>query len=486
MAPWIGRLSKYKQSIAGIVFIFSGLAHGLSFSVSGASYWTQDTTDASSKSKVLVNAGYAIPSLCTTQDNVTTCNSCTGKNITNSSNQSVPAPCNEQSIYENLQFIVQVDSDNANINELTVGVAKATEYTANSIQGLSPNKVSGRTYALQATWSQVVAALGMSFTCTSGTQCGGTKLLYLGPIKDDKFVEYVTIEIKFSIINYSSSSSPGNGLTKGIAPICAPDAEGSLVSSVTSEGLCYYEMFPGDGKAYITNLIAGWGGSSPTDADTSLNYTNLVMYYAEVANGASEFDTLKSITNASSKSLVSLNNVDGDPLSDYKVGQLENGEVGAERKYCFVSALQDATGNIFYFLDVQKIHADSSTFDVGKYGLFCASPSEVVGVLSDKDCFIATVAFGSRHHPFLDILREFRNTYMHPHPLGKKFIKLYYTYGPQWAKRVSEYPVAKVIVKIGLLPVVGLTYLILNPLWFVVLGSLLAVGYVYRRRRGVV
>jgi hypothetical protein len=451
------------------------LAYGFSMSVTGAS--SSAVLDPAAPSVLTVNGGYAIPSHCATRDGSTTCNSCNGVNIEVASGTNAPAPCNPNSIYDELPLIVTVESDKTDISTLAMGVAKASEYSGNQIDGINLVAVNGRTYTFQATWAQLATAFSLSFTCTT-QPCGGLKTLYFGPVKDDKFVEYVTLKINFSIVNYSSLSTPYNGITKGLATWCTPTSLDPLTSNVASTGLCYFEMFPGDEKAYIANFIAGWG-SSPVDPDTSLTYANLTMFYAEKAAGASVLETLKSVTNLSAHSSVGLATTVGDPLSSYKIEGLENSSADVAKTYCFVPALQDATGTFLYFLNFQ-----ASGITPEQFNGMCASPSEVVGILSDKDCFIATVAFGSRNHVFLDVLREFRNKYLHPFSWGKKFIKFYYANGLTWAKSISENTLAKAVVKVTLLPIIAIAFLVLNPLWLCVVSGFGFLGYRRWMRRG--
>ena len=43
-------------------------------------------------------------------------------------------------------------------------------------------------------------------------------------------------------------------------------------------------------------------------------------------------------------------------------------------------------------------------------------------------CFIATAAYGSPFHPHLDILRDFRDTYLIPSKFGRLLVKFYYSF----------------------------------------------------------
>lgn len=466
------------QKILIVCFLLaqSYLAYGFSLTVTGASISAvEDPTNA--PSTVTINAGYAIPANCTTRDGTNTCNSCNGVNIEVSAGTQAPAPCNEKSIYEELPLVVGIESDAATIGTLPVGISEAADYSEKPITSIVLPAVNGQSYVFRATWAQLATVFGLDFNCTT-SPCGGTKTIYFGPVKDDKFVEKVTLKINLSIVNYTNLTTPYNGITKALATYCPPTSFDPLTSSTASNGLCYFEMYPGDEKAYITNFIAGWGGS-PVDPATSLTYANLAMFYAEKPSGGAALDALRSVTNASAKAFIGLTDKAEDPLSSYKVNGLENGTVDTTRTYCFVPALQDATGTFIYFLDFQTAGIDTATYEK-----MCASPSEVVGVLSDKECFVATVAFGSRNHIFLDVLREFRNKFLHPYSWGKQFIKFYYKNGPGWAKSISENFWARSTVKIVLIPVIALAYLFLNPLWLFVLGGVGFLGYRRRRQKG--
>jgi len=73
-------------------------------------------------------------------------------------------------------------------------------------------------------------------------------------------------------------------------------------------------------------------------------------------------------------------------------------------------------------------------------------------------CFIATAAYGSPMHPHLDILRDFRDKYLMPSKVGRKFVEFYYEYSPWAASFISKHKVLKVVVRIHLLPVVLFCY----------------------------
>jgi subtilisin family serine protease len=72
-------------------------------------------------------------------------------------------------------------------------------------------------------------------------------------------------------------------------------------------------------------------------------------------------------------------------------------------------------------------------------------------------CFIATAAYCSPYHRCIDPLRAFRDEYLLAHPIGKKWVQLYYRYSPPVARFMADHPAIKKGVRIGLYPFVALT-----------------------------
>ena len=79
-----------------------------------------------------------------------------------------------------------------------------------------------------------------------------------------------------------------------------------------------------------------------------------------------------------------------------------------------------------------------------------------------KGCFIATAAYGSPLHPYLDILREFRDKYLMPNRFGLKLVELYYRYSPSIANFIARHKVMKAAVLVNLLPVIAFSYSIVH------------------------
>jgi len=73
---------------------------------------------------------------------------------------------------------------------------------------------------------------------------------------------------------------------------------------------------------------------------------------------------------------------------------------------------------------------------------------------SDRRCFIATAAFGSPLHPYVEILREFRDSYLLTNSPGRDIVSLYYLYSPSIAEQIEDHAILKAIVKLFLIPVI--------------------------------
>jgi len=76
-------------------------------------------------------------------------------------------------------------------------------------------------------------------------------------------------------------------------------------------------------------------------------------------------------------------------------------------------------------------------------------------------CFIATAAYGSPLHPYVRVLRDFRDKFLMSNKLGREFVELYYEYSPFVANFIAKQKALKVIAQINLLPLVVFSYLIL-------------------------
>ena len=78
------------------------------------------------------------------------------------------------------------------------------------------------------------------------------------------------------------------------------------------------------------------------------------------------------------------------------------------------------------------------------------------------NCFIATAAFGSYFHPYVKILRDFRDTLLLTNYVGRSFVNWYYRVSPPVAEFIRTRETTKQIVRTLLLPAVAFAYLCLK------------------------
>lgn len=118
-----------------------------------------------------------------------------------------------------------------------------------------------------------------------------------------------------------------------------------------------------------------------------------------------------------------------------------------------------------------------------------AAPQLVVGfpLLEDTGgCFIATAAYGSALAPQVEVLRTWRDRYLSTHPPGRAFVAAYRVVSPPIADRLRQSEGLRSLVRILLLPVVGIAWLWIAWPWmagaFALTGIAIASGYCWSRR----
>ena len=107
---------------------------------------------------------------------------------------------------------------------------------------------------------------------------------------------------------------------------------------------------------------------------------------------------------------------------------------------------------------------------------------------SGGGCFIATATYGSPLHPYVNILRAFRDQYLLTNRVGTKLVRLYSTYSPPIAEYIREHPLVRQWVRVAFVPLVGLAALLLKTtgaeqVAIAVLIVFISVSFCCRRRR---
>ncbi len=81
---------------------------------------------------------------------------------------------------------------------------------------------------------------------------------------------------------------------------------------------------------------------------------------------------------------------------------------------------------------------------------------------SGSGCFIATAAFGSKFEKHVRLLRRFRDFYLMPNKIGRAFVNAYYRYSPPMADFIANHDTLRALVRLSLLPLVGLSWMLLH------------------------
>lgn len=91
---------------------------------------------------------------------------------------------------------------------------------------------------------------------------------------------------------------------------------------------------------------------------------------------------------------------------------------------------------------------------------------EVKGYLDEstmkEGCFIATAVFGSYDHPLVQVLRDFRDSYLKNNAPGRAFIHFYYEKGPLAAAYVKKNNLLRALSFLMLLPFIAVAFLLVK------------------------
>lgn len=432
---------------------FPTLANIKFVSASGASRVTV-STESETTGESIIYAGLA--GTCASSDGVNTCNSCTQGNFT---------PCNMSNIYPSLILRMSFRTDTTSVNGSAVRfILKGASSSLTKIVTASANS----DFTVDATWSEICPLLGSDGNCSTSTSGILSVALEAGldldnnsePDSDNK------VSVKFKINNLNSMSDSSAYST--LSGLCAEGSSSSVGQGGTANvGVCDYVLKPGDEKIFIKSFNVGTvsGGSlAPTFAD--FPHSNFLLFYNQASDSsdASKSAALNAINHNSEYRSFDLSS-DG---TDVTIGNDRATDFENDMTYCFLLANQNAAGNIFYFTPPTLFMTASQINNA------CVTPSQVVGLLDDKNCFIATAAFGSSVAGEVQTLRDFRNKFLVPYESGRKFVKWYYSWSPQAAEFISQNETLRTAISVLLWPliVVAKVFLFLN-FWPALLVTLL-------------
>jgi hypothetical protein len=162
-------------------------------------------------------------------------------------------------------------------------------------------------------------------------------------------------------------------------------------------------------------------------------------------------------------------------ITAYKLGNLENGEtyrvrVSAlvqTRYFLALTVLGTTTGDPN---DTESVRSVERAIAVGpeqaslpsneRTGLpETVEPFPLLPDQGDPSCFIATAAYGHFSHPWVQLLRDFRDRYLLTHVPGRAFVRWYYRHSPAAAAFIAQHETLRMLARWALLPAIGLAWL---------------------------
>ncbi len=361
--------------------------------------------------------------------------------------------CNNRSIHDSLKLYLtyQVDVVPANATVLVkIGTTQIQIVSSNS----SPLPLTAKTdLFVKIPWSDISALSTSAVTlCSSSasSSCGAGS--FSGVLKvgiSTNGTDFVAgsekdFNVEYRGVDASSGAYTSNSLTDFHTDCDNPANAGGK----NNEGFCAFSVFPGDTKVYIKDLAIprdSAGLATTPLLAKEIKWAGARIYYA---SGLTNFCGLAPAS-AAFQDLAVSDRTSGTvgSLSSNKVTGLTNGT-----KYFFMMASVDDAYNVQFFSNPAAL-ASGGYLDEAVHA---ATPSEVVGLLDGKKCFIATAAFGSEIDPHVETLRKFRNQFLLTSGAGRSFVRFYYMISPELAKAIEHRPWLRAAVRTVLWPIVGL------------------------------
>lgn len=353
-----------------------------------------------------------IAGACAATNNTSTCSSCI-------STTSPPTACNPQSVYPSLIISVNFTVPGAITNY------RVDLYTETGATG------STATESLNSTTMTIPAGGGGSITTTWGALCA----------KDPNFDGSCIPSVAAAALNLVPFANGSRSLTVWVdengngaqeagemikvpirfqyvkTPLAANDTQTYEVPKCngSQKAMCGFTLTPGDSKFYLNTYAMATTADKPTNDPGSPDWLGIAFFSK---SGAAVIPA--SVSNSSSAPVIKkYDSTYG--ITDSSIDGFEN-----YQHACLVMGNINKAYNIYYFA--------STSADATKT---CGNPSEVVGVLADKHCFISTAAFGSDMAPEVETFRQFRNHFLLNNKAGKQFVKMYYKYSPPLANVIA-------------------------------------------------
>lgn len=409
-----------QRSLILSILLFFSVAHAADFTITAASGGSFSETDESGN----ISLYGGIAGTCASPASNSTCNTCTST--------TTPAEgCNPTSVHSTLEIGITIQTGAALTNraiKVYTGVGSdfdnATQIGSNgTITAAASSTV---TVPVSFDWGDVCAidanfdgVCNPSSTPTTGLSFESGRRIFVGIDADGDGMEEdetVSFPIYLHHIDVTQAAISQQA-------VCASQDN-------TKFGACGFSLdVGGDEKLFMRDLILS--SSTPLVPSTAPEWYGVAFFYqdqtGQVLNPAN-------VSTGSSSPIIK-----SYDTTDYSIDATLNGFENY-RDYCLIMGNINKAQNIFY-LTTGGTSAEN-----------CGTPSEVVGLLDDKSCFISTAAFGSNMAEEVETFRQFRNHFLIPHDFGRLFVKAYYKYSPPAAEFISQSEVLRFIARVMLYP----------------------------------
>jgi len=410
-------------------------------------------TSATTATNITIFGGYAGDGgNCATVNGGTVCDSCTGTGapVDICTTATPPYSCAEKSIYPTLLLGISMSMDPIPTNpaiRIEVGTNTAT---VNAHTSSTVPSAAGEAFTVYVRWDELCNAVGMGLDCK--TAPGVSKEINVGLIDNTTSAFVAGNSQKFTLkVRYQDPASENT-----IVPTQAPTA---------SQGFSDFEVVPGDEKVFIRDIWRGGTGPAESGDSSGVRWSAMRVFYQEVAVGAEDFCAIPLNTAGFADLTISDKASKDASLSQDFLTGLTN-----EVNYQFTIASVDEASIVTNYL---KADATNPAHVLRYTGM----PGEVVGLLDQKKCFIATAAFGSPMEPQVELLRDFRDEVLGRFWIGKKFIRFYYQNSPPLAQFIAEHDGLRAVVRGLLWPIVLFADLALQwGVWAAVMAYAVAIA----------
>lgn len=402
--------------------LFFSSANAADFTIIGASGGSYVETDASGN----ISLYGGIAGTCASPSSGSTCNTCT-------STATPPVACNPASVHSTLQIGITITTGAAVSNRsIRVYTGVGTDFS-NAVEIGSTGTITAAastTVIVPVTvdWGDVCEkdtnfgsdACNPISTPTTGLSFQSGRRLFVGIDADG--ADGIEEDEATSFPIYLHHINVADPLISNQA-VCASQDSSKF-------GACGFQLdVGGDEKLFLRDLILS--SSTPLTPSTAPAWYGVAFFFQDQTG-----QTLNPANVSTGQNSPIIKAYD---TNDYSIDATLTGFTNYQN-YCLIMGNINKAQNIFY-ITTGGAPAEN-----------CGTPSEVVGLLDDKSCFISTAAFGSDMAAEVETFRQFRNHFLIPHDFGRSFIKAYYKYSPPAAEFIAQSEVLRFIARLMLYP----------------------------------